>query len=215
MTIRFFIAIISSLVITSCADSGFNSGGAPLGKKNSPRSSNQNVQQNPPFNNRVPPQQNIQFGSGSDNAPADPITPPCFTPNANELKTNLRVKGENWPNNTVDPGGADFDDYFVDISGEFELQNGWEIFSTKEQTITINYSLGTPGYTSQNVKIHVIDCEGNDQGSFSVSQGSGSRDLEVKIGQRFNLFTTAVTSGQTREFDLIQDQAAAYRIEEN
>ena len=205
---------ITVMVLIGCSDAGFVGASGKGGKKENPQL---NPQQPPPQNSNqqfLPgnnsPNPNVQFGSGSQ---TEENLPECFDRSNKTAASSIRVRGENWPNNTVDPGGADFNDYYVDISGKFLIQGQWEIFSAEDQEITVNYSLGSPGSTTQVVKIHVVDCNGVDQGSFTVSQGSGTQTLSASAGERFNLFTTATTAGHVREFDLIKDKDAAYRVD--
>lgn len=132
-------------------------------------------------------------------------------PNAGTAATLVEVKGENWPNNTVDPGGNDWDDYKVEITGKFVV-NGYEIFSSADQDIQVSYALGTPGSTTQTVSLQIVDCDHNAKVSTNVSSGNGTRTLRAAIGDRFNLYTVARTGAATRRFDLIKDKDFAYRV---
>ncbi len=118
--------------------------------------------------------------------------------------TSIKIDGENWPNNTVDPGGGDKDDYHVTITGNF-LVDGLQIYAKDDQDITVEYALGTPGSTTQTVLLAVIDCDGAVLSNDDVSSGSGTHVLKAKKGQRFTLITTAVTGAQTRKFQLDKD----------
>ncbi len=125
--------------------------------------------------------------------------------------TRIRVKGENWPGNNIDPGGADFDDYFVVLSGSF-TSDGYQIFSKVDQEFTVDFSIGSTGSTSQTVKLQAVDCDGKPMDSVSVSDVTGQQKVKAAKGDRFNLITTAVTGSTTRTYDLLVDKANAFRV---
>lgn len=134
----------------------------------------------------------------------------CLTksPTAAKAATTVEIDGENWPGNTVDPGGGDKDDYHVTITGDF-LVDGFQLFARNDQTIQVSYALGTPGSTTQVVRLALIDCDGKIAASEDVSSGSGSHEFDAKKGQRFTLVTTAKTGPLTRVFQLDKDTADA------
>ena len=129
----------------------------------------------------------------------------------------VRVNGENWPNNTVDPGGADFDDYRVVISGDL-LVDGYQIFSKKAQDLSVSFGLDTPGSTSQQVTLQIVDCDGVKKSDHLISSLSGSTSFKVEKGDRFNVYTVATTifpppKGRvTQTYSLIKEQSLAFRI---
>ena len=126
--------------------------------------------------------------------------------------TKIQVKGENWPDNSVDPDGADHNDYFVRITGQFAIENSWEIFATEDQEIDVKFQLGSTGATSQTVRLSSVDCDGNAVTEQAITQTSGSTKISVKKGDRFNLHTRAVTNGKVRNFDLLGDKGYAYEL---
>ena len=123
----------------------------------------------------------------------------------------ILIRGENWPGNMIDSGGADFDDYYVIINGKFII-DGWEIFSLVDQEIEVRYFLGTPFLTQQSVNMKIVDCNGVDVAFHEVSAGSGTKKFQASKSDRFNILTTAVSFGQTRHYDLINDKSLAFKI---
>lgn len=123
------------------------------------------------------------------------------------------INGENCVGNTIDAGGADFNDYHVTISGEL-VRAGWELFSNAEQDITVNYNLGSPGSTTQVVSMQIVDCDGKDTGKFDVSTGNGTTTLKARKGDRFTI-VTSITSGcygRRDVYDLIKDKDRAFNM---
>jgi hypothetical protein len=123
----------------------------------------------------------------------------------------IRVKGENWPGNNIDAGGADFDDYFVVLTGSFTIE-GYQIFSKIDQEFTVDFSIGSTGSTSQTVKLQAVDCDGTPMDSVGVSSITGQLKIKASKGDRFNLITTAVTGSTTRVYDLLKDNSTAFRV---
>ena len=123
----------------------------------------------------------------------------------------IRVKGENWPGNNIDTGGADFDDYFVVLTGSFTIE-GYQIFSKIDQEFTVDFSIGSTGSTSQTVKLQAVDCDGTPMDSVGVSSTTGQLKIKSSKGDRFNLITTAVTGSTTRVYDLLKDNSTAFRV---
>ncbi len=145
-------------------------------------------------------------------SPSPPFCPGGPTLSAMTRATQIRVSGENWPGNWVDVGGADYDDYYVEIRGDFYV-SGYQIFSAAAQDITVSYWLGTPHITTQSVSMQIVNCNHNPVLFQNVSSGSGTKVLHASQGDRFNLYTTANTAGYpTRYYDLIDDRGYAYRI---
>lgn len=124
----------------------------------------------------------------------------------------MRVQGENWPNNTVDPGGADFADYYVTLTGDL-LLDGYAAFSRATQTLNVSFELDDPGPTSQAVTLAIIDCQGNIKSQHLISKKIGTHSFAIEKGDRFNVLTTAVTGTVTRKYELLKDQSKAFRLD--
>ena len=141
------------------------------------------------------------------------VVNPCLLSAKGETRTTATIDGENCINNTVDAGGADFDDYHVTIAGDL-LKDGWQFFSRKEQEIEVRYNLGSPGSTTQIVSMQVVDCSGKAAGKFDVSSGTGTTKLKARLGDRFNIVTTITTGcyGRRDVYDLITDKDKAFRL---
>lgn len=122
------------------------------------------------------------------------------------------IKGENWPGNSLDAGGADYDDYGVTISGSFFV-DGFRVYSLVDQEIDVRYSLGTPGTTTQTVRMQVVDCRGSTLGLHDVASGAGTLKLHASAGDMFTLETTATTAGVSRRFSMPTDGATAFKME--
>ena len=142
-------------------------------------------------------------------------TPSCLLDAKGTAVTFVSVSGENCVGNHIDPNGAYRDDYSVTIRGSL-VRDGWDFFADKDQDLQIEYSLGSPGTTTQSVAMHVVDCQGVKQSDFAVTTGSGngSRTLKARRGDRFNISAT-VTSGcyDTRPvYDMLKDKDRAFQI---
>lgn len=148
-------------------------------------------------------------GAGSDTSTVTVIE--CRNVDAGIKATDIRVKGENWPGNHIDAGGADFDDYFVVIHGDFSVDD-FQISSNKDQDFSVQFSIGSTGSTSQTVDLQAVDCDGKPTQSKTVSGTTGTQTLHAGKGDRFNLITHAVTGSAKRDYDLLKEKSTAYRI---
>jgi hypothetical protein len=150
------------------------------------------------------------------NTEVEPVpTPACLLNAKGTVVTSVSVSGENCVGNQIDPNGADRDDYAVTIRGSL-IRDGWDFFADKDQELQIEYSLGSPGTTTQSVAMQIVDCQGVKQTDFAVTTGSGngSRTLKARRGDRFNILAT-VTSGcyDTRPvYDMLKDKDRAFQI---
>jgi hypothetical protein len=168
---RYFI-IVTTLLICHCADVNFSGNGGP--KAAAPK---------PPVSSSI--------------QPLDPVNDAhqCILDATGSNILAVTISGENCYPNQIDANGADRDDFFVTINGDL-MRSGWQFFSNKDQDIKITYKLGSPGQTTQNVSLQIVDCDKVKQSNFDVSTGTGdgTTTLKAKRGDRFNIVAT-VTSG--------------------
>lgn len=180
------IVIFAGLLLARCADSNFSGNGGV--KAATPK---------PPLVPAAAPPA-AEANTLEPSAPAD-VAHQCILQATGANVTSVSISGENCIHNDYDrthgfaQTGSDLNDFSLAISGDF-LRDDWEFFSNKDQDVTINYNLGSPGSTTQNVSLQIVDCGKVKQANFDVSKGSGTTILKAKKGDRFNIVTT-VTSG--------------------
>jgi len=142
----------------------------------------------------------------------------CAIPTSSEKVSALTFGGENCYGNTVDPGGGDYDDFFVTLTGDMQLEEvatGYRIYSNRAQAIRIRAVVGTWGSSALQgmTVLRVITCEGIEQSTTTLSGSMLSSSLEVAEGDVIDIFSSFWgVPACTGSYSFTHDHDTAFRL---
>jgi hypothetical protein len=119
----------------------------------------------------------------------------CAIPASSQKVGLIKLGGENCYGNAIDPNGGDYDDFYVTLTGDMQLEQvatGYRIYSNKPQSIAISTAAGTWGSSALSGKtdLRVITCEGVQKSSTTVSGSQLTSSLQVAEGDLIDVVSS-------------------------